>query len=88
MNSQDIYGNDNKEAEEPTGIKDVDYYSNKVSEMFDAPEAGENKTTDDAFGYLPKDESVPELSDEYTPSDNNWSDEDYRPRRSKGKHAK
>ncbi len=92
FNTKDIYGdyNENKEIknEEPTGIKDVDYYSNKVSEMFDTPDAGVNKTSDDAFGYLPKDESIPEQSDEYTPMDNNWSDDNYRPRRSKGKHSK
>ena len=92
FNTKDIYGdyNENKEIknEEPTGIKDVDYYSNKVSEMFDTPDAGVNKTSDDAFGYLPKDEPIPEQSDEYTPMDNNWSDDNYRPRRSKGKHSK
>lgn len=89
FNSQNVYGdyNDNK-VEEPSGIKDVDYYSNKVSEMFDHQDAQDNKTTDDVFGYLPKEEPTPEVKDEYTPIDNNWSDDSYRPRRSKGKHSK
>lgn len=88
FNSQNVYGDFNSKSEEQSGVKDVDYYSNKVSEMFDAPEAKENKTTDDAFGYLPKDEPAQEIKDEYTPIDNNWSDDNYRPRRSKGKHSK
>lgn len=88
FNSQNVYGDFNSKSEEQSGVKDVDYYSNKVSEMFDAPEAKENKTTDDAFGYLPKDEPAQEIKDEYTPLDNNWSDDNYRPRRSKGKHSK
>lgn len=92
INSQNVYGDFDSKSEVNTenqsGIKDVDYYSNKVSEMFDAPEAKENKTTDDAFGYLPKDEPAQEIKDEYTPLDNNWSDDNYRPRRSKGKHSK
>ena len=88
INSQSVYGDFNSKSEEQSGVKDVDYYSNKVSEMFDAPEAKENKTTDDAFGYLPKDEPAQEIKDEYTPLDNNWSDDNYRPRRSKGKHSK
>ena len=88
FNSQNVYGDVNNKSEEQSGVKDVDYYSNKVSEMFDAPEAKENKTTDDAFGYLPKDEPAQEIKDEYTPLDNNWSDDNYKPRRSKGKHSK
>ena len=88
FNSQNVYGDFNSKSEEQSGVKDVDYYSNKVSEMFDAPEAKENKTTDDAFGYLPKDEPAQEIKDEYTPLDNNWSDDNYKPRRSKGKHSK
>lgn len=91
FNSQDIYGDYNKaetKSEEPSGLKDVDYYSNKVSEMFDAPKSQENKTTDDAFGYLPKDESEQDIKDEYTPIDNDWGNDNYKPRRSKGKHSK
>ena len=60
---------------EASGVKDVDYYSNKVSEMFDQ--------TGDETSKPAEDNSVD--ANNYPTTD--W-DDDYKPRRSKGKHAK
>jgi len=85
-NSRDIYGS----SSDYTGTKDVDYYSSKVSELFDKSESQTDKASGDAFGYLPSDDTMNDFSDNNypVPSDNDWNDDDYRPRRSKGKHAK
>ncbi len=65
---------------EPSEIKDVDYYSNKVSEMFDKVD----ENIDNPASDLSSADSQAD-SNNYPSTD--W-DDDYRPRRSKGKHAK
>ena len=71
------------------GPKDVNYYNDKISELFDKnEETGLDKTTGDAFGYLSSNENVTDENRDYTSMQNDWNDDDNRPRKSKGKHAK
>ncbi|MBQ3408826.1 MAG: cadherin-like beta sandwich domain-containing protein [Clostridia bacterium] len=73
---------------EYSGTKDVEYYSNKVSEMFDSQDNKSDKTSDDDLGYLSQNTEMANSNDEYSTNENNWNTDDYRPRRSKGKHSK
>ena len=66
-----------------SGEKDINYYNNKVSELFDTQENMLDKTAQDAFGYLPDNANESKENNEYSSYD-----DEYKLRKSKGKHSK
>lgn len=82
-NSERMEAENNKYNYDYSGEKDVNYYNNKFSELFDTQENKLDKTSQDAFGYLSNETDNMKENNEYT-----YNEEDYKPRRSKGKHSK
>ncbi len=70
-----------------TGNKNIDYYNNEISNIFDNTENKLDKTSQDTFGYLSTDSNSTDNNEEYLSNEDNGGD-NYRPRRSKGKHSK
>ena len=83
-NSQRIEDESNKYESNYSGEKDVNYYNNKISELFDAQESDIDmeEKSQNSFDYT-SDNSYTKENNDYE-----YGDDEYKPRKSKGKHSK
>lgn len=92
-NLDDLYGSLKDESNKSKYVeKDVGYYSEKISDLFDADKSSDDKATGDIFGYLSQNETSSHELSNYESNDNEYSDNEYNDNDTKshrrGKHSK